>query len=117
MKNITTGEGGAIAFREQKHATLAKLQRNHGINKSDIDGLDDALSRCFPGLMLRKNRALTSGCLICVPWRFSITKLENGLITSSTLEFISTLLDDKDHFKLARKRRCVSLHGIYVQYS
>ena len=52
VKNITTGEGGAIAFREQKHATLAKLHRNHGINKSDIDGLDDALQPRFPGLML-----------------------------------------------------------------
>ncbi len=43
VKNITTGEGGAITFREPKHARIARLHRNHGIDRYDLDGLDDAL--------------------------------------------------------------------------
>ncbi len=43
-KNITCGEGGAVATRHAKVAQKVKLLRNHGINRSAIERFTDKVS-------------------------------------------------------------------------
>lgn len=47
VKNLTTGEGGAVAFREDKHAVSGMLLRNHGLNKQDLGSIDASLAPTF----------------------------------------------------------------------
>lgn len=43
-KNITCGEGGAVATRHEKIARRIRLMRNHGINRSAIERFADKVS-------------------------------------------------------------------------
>lgn len=106
VKNITTGEGGAIAFREPKHATMARLQRNHGINKSDIDGLDDALQPVFSWSHAFREPSLNFRLpdILCALGVSQLQKLENWVNKRAQLwNLYQCLFDDKDHLKLVRK--------------
>ena len=106
VKNITTGEGGAIAFREFKHASLAKLYRNHGMNRQDLPGLDLSLLPAFSWSYVCEEPSLNFRLpdILCALGISQIQKLTNWIDKRTQIwSLYDGLIADSGVAKLVKK--------------
>lgn len=103
VKNITTGEGGAVAFRERKHAISGMLFRNHGLSKQDLGSIDASLVPTFSWSYTFTEPSLNFRLpdILCALGISQLQKLQNWVDKRAELrEIYKSLIGDSGVVKL-----------------